>query len=367
MIDKYDQKTWFWIIGIAILLLLVILFLPSEKKDNDGINKNMPAQQIETKTSEPRNKQRGGLGVSRGEVIAWMENNYFDRGVFIEKENKQLMHHELYNNYELELIGPAQSLNRIVLSINNISDIEKSHYRYYVSVLTRVVNENDMQKVAGMARNLGYTNNSLEEVIGDRKYILNWDEGSSLILFEIKALEPERIVENGKKDSKKAFCSSKSDFKSVKIISGDAVYCDSQGRMWTQTLPSDYAWGHYGEKTGGCNPQDATYPACYACYKLSYAGYDDWRLPSCNGDEDLPWSCELYQFGIDACNWQAKESLSNSSCEPLWDSNSQFAEDIYWSSTENTEETAWVVGDGMVGEGPYKYESYSVRCIRKSR
>jgi hypothetical protein len=143
-------------------------------------------------------------------------------------------------------------------------------------------------------------------------------------------------------------------------LNGNTVYCDEHNRLWTPTAvlggsATTYAWGGFGtdEPTNSCIGISGR-AACNYCDNLTYAGFDDWQLPSCvSGAQNS--SCILYQFGLDACG--------SYPCTPAWDTNAQA--DGYWSSTEYSSNGAWGVGfgGGSVSFGN-KNGSYYGRCVR---
>jgi len=71
---------------------------------------------------------------------------------------------------------------------------------------------------------------------------------------------------------------------------GDTVYCDEHAVMWSITLDGTYQWKTEDTAlpayaNGDCNNLTVedmkNYPACNACYNLSYAGFSEgWRLPT---------------------------------------------------------------------------------------
>ncbi len=156
-------------------------------------------------------------------------------------------------------------------------------------------------------------------------------------------------------------------------VSGDMVYCDSVGRLWSTTANvsgsiTNYQWYNGSED----NPDDicvgdgSNYPACDYCDTLDYAGFTDWYLPTCQDDDNLPDSCQLYQFGVEACNWTGGDG-SQDMCYPSWDPNSNTMS--YWSSSEWTSNSGygWRVsfGSGSVSIHQKKYEEF-LRCVRNA-
>jgi hypothetical protein len=134
--------------------------------------------------------------------------------------------------------------------------------------------------------------------------------------------------------------------------------------MWTETASSTYEWGGYGvdNPDDSCIGDGSDYEACHYCDTLTYAGYDDWYLPTCTDDDDLPDSCQLYQFGVDNCSWDGGDG-GQSSCEPSWDTNA--ASGYYWSSTESHSNDAWgvIFYNGYL-VSLYKLYNLYVRCVR---
>ena len=161
-------------------------------------------------------------------------------------------------------------------------------------------------------------------------------------------------------DNQTFFCESASDYNSTTTIGGDIVYCGTSSQIYTPTAivggsATEYTWGPTtDEQDNSCLAKGTSYPACNYCDNLSYAGWADWELPSCvSGAQNS--NCNLYQFGIDACG--------SYPCTPSWDTNAQFPS--YWSSTELSQNSAWVVvfGDGNV-LGINKTNFNYVRCVR---
>ena len=64
------------------------------------------------------------------------------------------------------------------------------------------------------------------------------------------------------------------------------VLCGKSGLMWTKIFPSL------------ANQTDAN----TNCNNLTYAGFDDWRLPTCYSDT-YGTGCEAYIYGMDMCDW----------------------------------------------------------------
>lgn len=77
------------------------------------------------------------------------------------------------------------------------------------------------------------------------------------------------------------FCRSLADYNSASTVSGDLVYCDNSGRLWTPTADIGgettlYNWNDAGtdEPTDSCIGVTHR-PACNYCDNLTYAGYSD--------------------------------------------------------------------------------------------
>jgi hypothetical protein len=168
------------------------------------------------------------------------------------------------------------------------------------------------------------------------------------------------------------FCGWAGDYNSTSTVSGDLVYCDNSGRLWTPTAiiggaATTFEWGGYGidEDPDFCIGV-ADRPACNYCDDLNtsnYAGYTDgWELPTCVDDDTLPSSCVLYQFGVDNCSWDGGDG-GQDSCQPSWDTNAQ--DYGYWSSSEDDSNNAWYVDFdfGGVYSNRKDYSDY-VRCVR---
>jgi hypothetical protein len=143
-------------------------------------------------------------------------------------------------------------------------------------------------------------------------------------------------------------------------ITGETVFC-ADGLMWSPTLADGYEWGHYSEEAGDCYPDhqsDSSYPACYACYTLDYAGFTDWYLP----DKDTLgalWGEDADHLDCEASNCTSWDSLC---CASAAD-----APYSYWSSTESNSSDAWSVGFNLGNVYRYtnKAYSFSVRCVRE--
>ncbi|MFA5460208.1 MAG: type II secretion system protein [Candidatus Paceibacterota bacterium] len=132
---------------------------------------------------------------------------------------------------------------------------------------------------------------------------------------------------------------------------GDTVYCDEQATMWSMTLDGIYQYKTEDTALpeyayGDCNnltPEDMKdYPACNACYNLSYAGFSEgWRL-STQGTGSIASArdgiyCgpgrQLWNLGYETCSWKPTQcDVVQSSCLPSYDSSAVAA--TYWSSTE---------------------------------
>ena len=162
---------------------------------------------------------------------------------------------------------------------------------------------------------------------------------------------------------------------------GDTVYCDEQATMWSITLDGTYQWKTEDTAlpeyaNGNCNnltrEDMPDYPACNACYNLSYAGFSEgWRLPTQGTGSDASARdgtyCapgrQLWNLGYENCSWKPTQCDSaQSSCIPSYDSSGVAA--YYWSSTEYSGTDAWCVpfGNGYVATGN-KTDSNRVRCV----
>jgi len=126
--------------------------------------------------------------------------------------------------------------------------------------------------------------------------------------------------------------------------SGETVYCDENNRVWTPTQSGTYTWSS----------------AQSHCDGLTYAGYSDWVLPSCTS-KTANSSCNLYQFGLDACGGYP--------CLPSWDSSAVVA---YYRTTAEQDIDCPIVGlcavvvySGHGGVGIlWKADGAKVRCVR---
>jgi prepilin-type N-terminal cleavage/methylation domain-containing protein len=158
---------------------------------------------------------------------------------------------------------------------------------------------------------------------------------------------------------------------------GDTVYCDEQATMWSITLDEGATYQWKTEDTalpeyanGDCNNLTAEdmpdYPACNACYNLSYAGFSEgWQLPTQNGRDGTYCASgrQLWNLGQETCDWSSTQCDSaQSSCLPSYDSSAVAAS--YWSSTEYNATYAWNVlfTNGFVGSYS-KTNSFRVRCV----
>ncbi len=122
-------------------------------------------------------------------------------------------------------------------------------------------------------------------------------------------------------------------------IGGDRVYYDDKGGMWTITASDRYNWDD----------------AMSYCSNLSYAGYNDWHLPS---KEQL-----REDFGNSACSgWSGSDwEGGQPSCSLAWDPGSGAS--YYWSSSESSSNRAWDVHFSSGNVHPsHKYYSRYVRC-----
>ncbi|MDD5535513.1 MAG: prepilin-type N-terminal cleavage/methylation domain-containing protein [Candidatus Pacebacteria bacterium] len=158
---------------------------------------------------------------------------------------------------------------------------------------------------------------------------------------------------------------------------GDTVYCDEQATMWSITLDEGATYQWKTEATalpeyanGDCNNLTAEdmpdYPACNACYNLSYAGFSEgWQLPTQNGRDGTYCAPgrQLWNLGQETCDWSSTQCDSaQSSCLPSYDSSAVAAG--YWSSTEYNATGAWRVSFASGSVGYYsKTISWRVRCV----
>ena len=132
---------------------------------------------------------------------------------------------------------------------------------------------------------------------------------------------------------------------------GDTVYCDEHAVMWSITLDGTYQWKTEDTAlpayaNGDCNNLTVedmkNYPACNACYNLSYAGFSEgWRLPtqgtgtlaSARDGEYCAPGRQLWDLGYETCSWKPTQCDSaQSSCLPSYDSNANT--NNYWSSIQ---------------------------------
>ncbi len=147
-------------------------------------------------------------------------------------------------------------------------------------------------------------------------------------------------------------------------LSNDFVYCGTTGDMWSETI-GDSDWGKYGTYAGDCpgDCSDVSYWACNMCCQSSHGGFEDWYLPYCDDDDDLPDSCQAYQLGVDACGWDGGDGGQNT-CEPEWDDS---ASSTYRTASEYSSTYAWLVRFGS-GSVEHYYRSKNVdlpvRCVR---
>jgi prepilin-type N-terminal cleavage/methylation domain-containing protein len=164
---------------------------------------------------------------------------------------------------------------------------------------------------------------------------------------------------------------------------GDTVYCDQQATMWSITLDSGATFQYKTSNTalpgyadGNCNNLTAEdikdYPACNACYNLSYAGFSEgWQLPtqgtgSVASARDGTYCApkrQLWNLGYETCNWNPTQcDTAQSSCLPSYDTSAVAS--YYWSSAEYSARKAWRVyfSNGSVS-GYDKTNSLRVRCV----
>jgi hypothetical protein len=142
-------------------------------------------------------------------------------------------------------------------------------------------------------------------------------------------------------------------------ITGETVFC-ADGLMWSPTLADGYEWGHYSEEAGDCYPDhqsDSSYPACYACYTLDYAGFTDWYLPSKDALSAVYGDIGSCPAQGGSCNSWDRNCCSSAADYPY----------AYWSSAEYSSTGAWLVyfDSGNVGTSTFKNYSFSVRCVRE--
>ena len=162
---------------------------------------------------------------------------------------------------------------------------------------------------------------------------------------------------------------------------GDTVYCDEHATMWSMTLDGTYQYKTEDTALpeyayGDCNNLTAEdmkdYPACNACYNLSYAGLSEgWRLPT-QGTGSIASArdgiyCgpgrQLWNLGYETCSWKPTQcDVVQSSCLPSYDSSAIGTN--YWSSAEYNGTHGWTVAfdNGAVGNSG-RTNSWRVRCI----
>ena len=153
-----------------------------------------------------------------------------------------------------------------------------------------------------------------------------------------------------------AFCSVTADKNTHTTIGGNVVYCDNSLNMWTPTADvagseTTYTWGSFGTLNDS-NGLGSSYPAANYCNTLTYAGYSDWVLPSCQSELDKTNNCQLYQF------------YASAGATPSWDVN--YSSGLYWASTgigttaaENMNNTGFVYSNSRTANN-------SVRCVRSN-
>jgi prepilin-type N-terminal cleavage/methylation domain-containing protein len=156
---------------------------------------------------------------------------------------------------------------------------------------------------------------------------------------------------------------------------GDTVYCDEHATMWSITLDGTYqykmedtALPEYANKD--CNNLTVEdmkdYPACNACYNLSYAGFSEgWQLPTQKGRDGIYCGPrrQLWNLGYETCSWNPNQcDTEQISCVPSYDSSG--VANFYWSSTEGSSTSAWTVifSNGHVTTNG-KINSRRVRCV----
>ncbi len=147
-------------------------------------------------------------------------------------------------------------------------------------------------------------------------------------------------------------------------IDGDNLFCDLNGRMWSTTIsgfksPKMYSWQTTGAISNeNCLGLGENYPACDVCDNLEYAGFDDWKLPSCEVGY-LGEGCLWNDFWLDACNREMGCPID------YWDSNKH---DAYWSSTSMKGMNGFAyyfdVKTGEISNANKDSGEKAVRCIR---
>jgi len=166
------------------------------------------------------------------------------------------------------------------------------------------------------------------------------------------------------------FCEHFEDYGTQGTVDGDPVYCDGNGNLWSPTLsgmadasdgsPASISWGCSGSIVGAdsfsngehntaqilSNCGEATI-AARACDDLDYGEHTDWFLPAIDTLEDF-----YNEIGP----------------LPDYDYNS-ISDNNYWSSTENSANTAWTfffgTDSGYSSNGNGKNNTRRVRCVRR--
>ncbi len=139
---------------------------------------------------------------------------------------------------------------------------------------------------------------------------------------------------------------------------GQKVLC-ADGYMWSNTLAGGYEWGYSGSQVGDCPVPciDPNYKACYACYTLNYAGFDDWVLPNRTTLANL-WdgSSGYTNCGTNCTTWDLRCCASGATYP-----------EYYWASQEYSASSARRVHftDGWSESGASKALRFSIRCVRQ--
>jgi len=210
---------------------------------------------------------------------------------------------------------------------------------------------------------------------------------STIVLVTTVGTREKAYVARGQQNqaNAKIYCAANP---GVSTLKGNTVYCDEKYVMWSITLASGgtFAWGPEtalpGYAKGNCSNLTAedmvSYPACYTCATLNYAGFSEgWRLPSqgvvasgyCNtacgrdGVYCAP-NRQLWDFGRENCsNWKPTVcDASQGSCVPAWDPSAVAAN--YWSSTVYSATDAWLVYFYHAIANPStKSNARRVRCV----
>ena len=86
----------------------------------------------------------------------------------------------------------------------------------------------------------------------------------------------------------------------IHIIESEKVYCGEGTLMWSPDFNGPIG---IAREKGITNNEVTLEDIKAVCENLNYAGFDDWRLPTCNSQE-LNENCELYTFMNDYCDWE---------------------------------------------------------------